>query len=385
MARGSPPSDDPATPPHPDGGWSHGLWCFPGAVVNRLSLGYLVHPAGVFDAEGNIRAEAVHWRGRPLMTPPPPPLSAAPLAGRWLWGGVLMDHFGHFIMESLGRLWALERERVDGILFLPEDGFDIEKDQGLKAWQRQFLGLLGVDLPVKVMNEPTRVEELVVPGQGFGIGPLIGGTAPFRAFVKGRFARDVVAEGPAKLYLSRAKLAADLGGIVREAALERQMLQAGYEIFHPQDHGLEVQLARYKAATHVVGLDGSSFHLFALVAQPGQRVAVIKRRPGSAPEGIVDHLRGFTGEEPLVLDVIRRNWVRSDRKGADNFSYGELDFRRLGRQLVAGGFLPEDAELRSLPDRKVVEFMQGIERQIGRKKIRFTPLAPNGTPYPPEP
>ena len=55
-----------------------------------------------------------------------------------------------------------------------------------------------------------------------------------------------------------------------------------------------------------------------------------------------------------------------------------------GRQLVAGGFLPEDAELRSLPDRKVVEFMQGIERQIGRKKIRFTPLAPNGTPYPPE-
>jgi capsular polysaccharide biosynthesis protein len=378
MARDLPPSDDPLTPPHPAGGWSGSLSVVKDAVINHVNQGYLVHPSGIFDAEGRYLPQGVHWRGRALMTPPPFPEAVEPLAGRWLWAGVRMDHFGHFIMESLGRLWALDRSSVDGLLFIPEGGFRPETSPELAGWQRHFLSLLQVDLPVKLLTRATRVQELVVPGQGFGIGPLIGGTRDFRAFVQGRFAKDIPAEGPSKLYLSRSKLAADLGGIIREDQLEQDLAGQGYKVFHPQEHGLEAQIAAYKAATHVVSLDGSALHLFALVARADQRVAVIKRRPGSAPQGIVDHLTGFTGQSPLVVDVIRRNWMRSDRKKADNFSYGELDFQRLGRILTRQGFLPEGAALQGLPPRRAEAFIADLQKGLQRKGLQFLPMAPDG-------
>jgi len=225
----------------------------------------------------------------------------------------------------------------------------------------------------------------VVPGQGFGLGPLIGGTETFRAFIQARFARDIAPEGGAKLYLSRSNLPERLGGIIREAQLEKELAEKGYEVFHPQDHSLDVQIARYKAATHLVGLDGSALHLFGLVARPDQRVAVVRRRPGNAPDGIVAHLTGFTGVTPLVVDALRRNWVRSDRKGADNFSYGEVDFAGLAPTLVEGGFLAEGETLRGLSERRALDFMQKVEARLARKGLNYLPQGPDGTPLPPLP
>ena len=377
MARDLAPSDDPMTPPHALGGWSGSLSVVKDALINHVNQGYLVHPSGIFDATGAYLHQGVHWRGRALMTPPPFPEAVEDLPGRWLWAGVRMDHFGHFIMESLGRLWALDREKVDGILFIPEGGFRPEATPELASWQRLFLQLLQVDLPVKLLTRATRVAELVVPGQGFGIGPLIGGTAEFRAFVQGRFAKDIAPAGAERLYLSRSRLQADLGGIIRETQLEQDLATQGYQVFHPQDHGLEAQIAAYKAASHVVSLDGSALHLFALVARADQRVAVIKRRPGSAPQGIVDHLTGFTGTKPLVVDVIRRNWMRSDRKKADNFSYGELDFQRLGRILTRQGFLPEGAEIGGLSPKKAESFIADLQKGL-KRGLTFHPVSPDG-------
>ena len=127
----------------------------------------------------------------------------------------------------------------------------------------------------------------------------------------------------------------------------------------------------------MVSLDGSALHLFALVARADQRVAVIKRRPGSAPQGIVDHMTGFTGTKPLVVDVIRRNWMRSDRKKADNFSYGELDFQRLGRILTRQGFLPEGGALQGLSPKKAESFIADLQKGL-KRGLSFRPMAPDG-------
>ncbi|NBZ87415.1 glycosyltransferase family 61 protein [Stagnihabitans tardus] len=368
------PSDDPNTAPHAAGGWSGSLRVVDQATIAHVNQGYLVHPSGVFDADRVYVPQAVHWRGRALMTPPPFPEEAEPLAGRWLWGGVLMDHFGHFIMESLGRLWGLDHEKVDGILFIPESGFSSGPSPELKPWQRLFLRLLQTDLPVRIVTRPTRVETLVVPGQGFGIGPLIGGAAHFRHFVQTRFAKDIAPQGGDKLYISRSRLDADLGGIVLESRLEAQLQDHGYEAFHPQEHGLEAQIARYKAAKQVISIDGSALHLFALVAGPDQRVAVIKRRPGSAPDGIVDHLAGFTGQSPVVLDAIQRHWMRSDRRFADNMSYGEVDFQLLGEKLAEHGFLAPDQALTGFSAPEVGDFIAGLEGQMPKKGLYFRPI-----------
>lgn len=368
---------DATKAPSPEGGWSASLRSVPDAVVNHVQQGYLVHGSGVYDANGAYVHEAVLWRGRALMVPPAVPEAPLYQPGRWLWGGKLLDHFGHFLIETPGRLWALDQlqGQLDGIVFIPEGALTgTDTARAMKGFQRLFFELLGITLPIKILSKPTRFERLEVPGQGFGIGPMISGTAAFRHFMQSHFAKSVQPAGGERLYISRSQLDVDYGGILGEARLERCLQDCGYEIYHPQNHSLTDQIARYKAAKRVVGLDGSALHLFAMVGTPEQRVALIKRRSGPAPDGIVKHLRAFTEQRPLVLDAITHNWVRSDRKHADNFSYGELDFAALGKALGRHGFVPPGSNWRALSAARAATAMQAIEAQMIDKKHSFDPV-----------
>ncbi|MCB6176728.1 glycosyltransferase family 61 protein [Rhodobacter sp. Har01] len=365
---------DATQAPDPLGGWSTTIRSVPDAVVNHVQAGYLVHPSGVFDASGRYVHEAVLWRGRPLMVPPPLPETPAYQPGRWMWAGPLHAHFGHFLTESTGRLWALERleKDIDGIVFLP--GAPLDPAAGapeLTGFQRAFLDLLDLRVPVRVLDRPTRFEHLEVPGQGFGIGPLAGGTAPFRAFIRNRFARSVAPDGPQRLYISRAKLGADFGGILGEKRLQTYLEQAGYAIFHPQLQSLTEQIACYKAARLVVAPDGSALHLLAMVARPDLRVAVIRRRLGPGANGILQQLADFTGTKPLVIDAILGNWIRSDRKRVDNFSFGEVDFAAVGQRLAETGFVAQAADWTALPAARPAKLIRNIEATLSRRKLTF--------------
>lgn len=375
---------DATKAPSPEGGWSASVRSVPDAVVNHVQQGYLVHGSGVYDANGAFVHEAVLWRGRALMVPPPMPEAPAYQSGRWLWGGKLLDHFGHFLIETPGRLWALDhlQSQLDGIVFIPEGAMTrTDQARALKGFQRQFFELLGITLPIKVLSKPTRFERLEVPGQGFGIGTMVSGTAAFRDFIQSHFANSVQPAGGERLYISRSQLDVDFGGILGETRLERSLQDCGYDIYHPQNHSLTDQIARYKAAKQVVGLDGSAFHLFAMVGTMEQRVALIKRRSGPAPDGIVKHLHAFTGQRPLVLDAITHNWVRSDRKHADNYSYGELDFAALGKELGRHGFVPADSNWRALSAASSVAAIQVLEARMPDKKYSFGAVpAPRAAP-----
>lgn len=362
--------------PQPDGGWSHVIRAVPGALVVPSTLPDLVQPAGVFDATGAYVPEAVLWRGRALMVAPERPAPTAHLPGRWLWGGVLLNHFGHFLVESTGRLWGLDAlQGLDGIVFLSKRDSDEEGEVlELSAFHRRFMTLLGIDLPIRIVTEPTSIDHLEVPGQGFGIGAIASGTPAFRRFIQTRFARDIAAEGPERLYISRSGLSAVRGGILAEDQIEELLASQGYEIFHPQNHPIEVQIARYKAARQVVALDGSALHLLAMVAGPQQQVALIKRRDSGASESIVAHLTAFSGRPPEVIDVIRQDWVRSDRKKADRMSVGELDFARLARDLAERGFLAPGTRMRGLSDRQALRAIQMLERSLRRAGLTFRPV-----------
>jgi hypothetical protein len=249
-----------------------------------------------------------------------------------------------------------------------------EDDGVVKAFHKLFMELMGITLPIRIIARPTRVELLEVPGQGFGIGKLAQGTAPFRQFVQARFARAVPPEGARRLYISRSELGAVRGGILEETRLEQYLAACGYEIFHPQKHPMPVQIARYKAAEQIVALDGSALHLVAMVAGATQTVAIIKRRDSGATDSIVRHLHRFSGREPLVINAILQDWVRSDRSRADRFSFGELDFEVLGQALGKAGLVPPDAGWTSLSAEQSAAAMRGIEAKLRRQKLTFRPV-----------
>lgn len=329
------------TPPDPRGGWSTTIRTLSNAVVQAPLTPQKYTPSGVTDAHGADVPEAAVWHGKRRTNEPfpaPDPV-AQEIPGTWLWGGTLWSYFAHFIVESSGRLWALDHlgRPPDGILYIPR-----RDSQGteLNRFQEAFFHALGIDLPVRMVADSARVERLVVPGQGFGLGQISAGTPGFRAFMHARFGRDVKPEGGEKLYISRSALGPNRGKLLGEERIEQELARQGYEIFHPQRHDMPTQLARYKAARQVVASEGSALHLFAFIGRPDQSVALIPRRRSPATAHIIRHLESFTGARPSVLKVLREVWqpAASKRK---RLSAGEPDLALLQAGLRAAGFIED--------------------------------------------
>ena len=322
--------------PDPAGGWSSQMVTLSDALVIPPATRGFVTESGLLTSDGHAVPLGDLWRNaRPLTQPPRMP-EAAPsaLAGHWVWGGVLAGHFGHFLVESTGRLWGMREVReADGIIFMPKG----PKLTELSRWQAEFFELAGVTGRVILATEPLRVERLSVPGQGFGLGDIVNGTKATRDFFS-RFGAGIAPEVGAKLYISRSKLSDQKGLLIGEHALEERLAAEGYDIFHPQKHSMTEQVARYKAATQVIAAEGSALHFFAMVARPNQRLAMILRRRSGATRQIEQHLSSFAGITAVTLDALRRVWTRPDAPRA-RLGLGELDLPRVQELLAQAGFI----------------------------------------------
>ncbi|WP_299146960.1 glycosyltransferase family 61 protein [uncultured Tateyamaria sp.] len=226
------------------------------------------------------------------------------LPGTHLYAGLGRRHFGHFLIETMARIWALERSdrKVDGVVAPELPGSNLQ--WALLRHLRPVSDRLCDGLPVLAIVEPTRVERLMLPTQGFGHGPWITGTPEFRSYIKARFA-DVRPNGPERLYLTRNRLTAESKQVDQEDAIEAMMADAGYEIFAPEAHSFEDQCARLKAARFVVGADGSAFHLAPFLLQPGARAAIYLRR--NRPEMLTllgAQMQAFAGIKPALIDPL---------------------------------------------------------------------------------
>ncbi len=168
-------SEHELKPPAPEGGWSEQIRRISNARVVPATESKFVQEAGILDADGRYVPEGALWRRyRPLTEEPSPAEPQEKLKGKWLWGGVLWMHFGHFLVESTGRLWPYHElgDEIEGVVFIPKRPKNKTKMVG---FQTDFFDLLGIDKEVKILDAPTEIEELIVPGQGFGLGEIANG------------------------------------------------------------------------------------------------------------------------------------------------------------------------------------------------------------------
>ncbi|MEM8774169.1 MAG: glycosyltransferase family 61 protein [Pseudomonadota bacterium] len=234
--------------------------------------------SGVFRADGSFcgssrtLTSANRFSGIPDYSVPTKKLS-----GRFLFAGIGRHHFGHFLLECVPRLWPLDEDLgLDGLIIIPKQGIDFEAV--FKRRLGAFVDLLSDGLPVHFVNEPVEVDALFVASQGMGHRLWSAGTERFRNFMRSCVAQRVAPDGPERLYISRRRIKREEQKVDKEAEIERVMHDAGYEIFHPQEHSLRVQCARYMAASHIVGADGSAFHLAPFAMRAGTKVGVFQRR-----------------------------------------------------------------------------------------------------------
>ena len=301
---------------------------------------------GVLHADGSWCELSRCWI-RARRPGPEPELSAdepvETLAGTHLYGGHFRGHFGHFLVDSTSRLWATRHlgKQPDSLIYLPYRG-EVEACRRAIRKMTPFFRLLGVEMPVRTFAATQRVERLIVPELGFGWAERYAGSPAYRQYMREQLGAAAPAEGGEKLYVSRAKLPAVRGGVLGETFIEDNLARAGFEIFHPELHPLEVQIARYKAARMIVALDGSALHLAACVMPRGGRVAMIQRRTAANVADYDLQFRSFVGITPDVIRVILTDWVAEDVMRSDFRSIGELDFAALFDGLKQLNYLPAD-------------------------------------------
>ena len=115
------------------------------------------------------------------------------------------------------------------------------------------------------------------------------------------------------------------------------MRDAGYTIVHPQKLSLIEQCSHYMAARHIVGGDGSAFHLAALVLQPDTQVAVIQRRwRQNVVDAIMDQISAFSEARLTMINPLYPPQKSPKAKPNDP---APLDLGYLKRALETAGFV----------------------------------------------
>lgn len=203
------------------------------------------------------------------------------LEGTWLYGGHWIQHFGHFLLETLTTLWP-----VPGTLPQTPVGLVFHANTtrfgGARPWQTELLELAGWgDLRVRVVaQDPVRVQRLLLPSRALTIN---GWAHPEAVALWGRIADATVAAAPAetpeRVFLSRTSFNAGLraaGESTRTSAdrdrtLDAVFAAAGFAVVTPEELPLAEQLRLAAQARVLAGSAGTALHLAAF-ARRGTRV-----------------------------------------------------------------------------------------------------------------
>ncbi len=278
-------------------------------------------------------------------------------SGKWLYGGRFDTRFGHFLVETIARLWALDHLPfdVEGVVFMQGSAARAVRPKRRVASMAHLFGLIQ-DVPKpEIIIRPVTFETLVVPPQGCGSGELGAGCPEFRHFMRSRFSATPDPHGSKRLYMSRSALDAAPGQVLFERDIETALAAQGYRIFHPQDHDIAEQIAQIRAADHIVGVEGSAFHLVSYAAHANAQIGMIRRRRFEG--GPLAHCRGFFPDQTHDLDALSYSFTAEDKPR--EIGNAVLDFQRLETQLKETGFV--DASF-SLPHHNQNDEEREIER-----------------------
>ncbi len=374
--------DAPFAVPDISGGVANHITVVDGGIVVPPAKGLgnqSVQKSGVLLPDGSLVENSITWRGQSQVTQAPklpPEDEIGHLPGNWLFLGPLFGHFGHFLVESISRIWALDalRGQIDGVLYVPK--FQNRPEHVADVY-RPFLQALGVDVPMLNIADPVRVDRVHVPRQGFGMFQMIEGAPEFRAFINAHAGKGIEPKGPEKIYISRSALPAQRGSVVGETLLEGWLEPEGYTVFHPQKHSFQDQIAAYKAATHIIGVDCSPLHLLALVGNKDQKVGVIARRDGDLDQIFARQIRAFQGAKAVASNHLIRNWIEDHANRPSRTSWGEVDFAGVHADLAAAGLISGAAPWSRLDDNVVAA---EIARIGAAQDVGFRPYeGPKGT------
>ena len=222
---------------------------------------------GVVTSDGQFVKDSSLYRGR--QTEPQKPVEH--LSGTYIYGGCWFSHFGHFIWESLSRLYAIRQCKNYPILF-------ISPDEKIYKPYKILLESIGIKNEIYLITVPTSIEHLIFSVPGSAIHPVYITDDQINALKYFYFVKRTEDNTPEKkIWLSRSKLL--VGTVINEQAIENILKKFGYTIIYPETLSLQKQVRLISQADIVAGFDGSQFFSLLFAKEIFGKFYVFNRRP----------------------------------------------------------------------------------------------------------
>jgi hypothetical protein len=169
-----------------------------------------------------------------------------------VWGGFYTFHYGHFLTESVARLWPLlPKGALEG---LPVVFATSERSPFITEWEHAF----GIEVVEPPLDGAVRFSRMHVPEPAWRLSAWI---APeirdIHLHARNRLDVPSLSQGEV-LWLSRTRV--ELGRRVRDEALCQWLLGDRVRVVHPQELTLVDQIAEVESCAGMVGPVGSAFH-----------------------------------------------------------------------------------------------------------------------------
>ena len=188
-----------------------------------------------------------------------------------IFGGGLTCHFGHFVSESLSRMWYLiENPRVRRkYAFLNLHGWKI------KRWVYKLFDLLSLpEDRIIIVDKPTQFKSIIVPDQS--------------AFIKEDFtskfmlpyrwiASRIIPRGDAKkIFLTRSRDLATKNHLSNQEYFEEFYRDHGFKVIAPEKLSISEQLALITGADEIATYLGTLAH-WSLFCRPSTKFTMLTR------------------------------------------------------------------------------------------------------------
>ncbi len=190
-----------------------------------------------------------------------------------IFGGILIGHFGHFILECLGRLWyVLERdEKQKPLVFLTE--------LNVHSWIWNFFELLGIASErVILLKKPTQFKSVTVPEES--VHSWYNYTQeyllPYRHMVEQSKKLTNNKSLGKKIFLTRILLDDSQTKCINEEYFCQFFARQGFVMVELELFTLADQIAIVNNAEEIVSIMGSLTH-WALFCRPGTKFTMLTR------------------------------------------------------------------------------------------------------------
>lgn len=209
-----------------------------------------------------------------------------------IFGGCLIDHFGHALLDGTARMWYLTDAPDDKkIVFLRYPKTSHASFDALK-----FVELMGIDMNrVEIITEPTQFRRVIVPDE-----TMYPADAYRPEYIRtfDHIVKRIQPHTDSRIYLSRRKFGFRTS--LNEQYYEEFFAARGFTIIYPETLPIEDQIAYIAGADEIVTTMGSMAHLL-LFAKPTVNATILNRSGQCLPGQImVDQVRGI---EPYFVDA----------------------------------------------------------------------------------